>query len=333
MKKGLLGFFLLLASLFTYAYAGGGITHMFLAEETIALLPDAQLRNLLLDNLEAYLVGAYYPDSGYVAKDSYGEDSHWDFFIYTFADYIKEKYPDPAMQNPKLVAFLFGCAAHRISDEIIHWIFYNVSKDFDFHGVYEDTHQHSDIGIDLLINIDKNQWFAHPKTWWVPVGDLLQVYHRMGKDQYTAEEITWGNSVISVAGYGERLISASAYPYFKWKMPWTAAHYYDWPEGGILMNEQKIAAYQMSLWQRLTNKTGKLQPAVFPARRYQASSYQEVGAHSAAIDFANNTLAARAVRITTKQNVNGSIELQAPVITQREKFGAQLNQLKSVLTK
>src|SRR5580692_7784230 len=104
-------------------YASGGITHMFLAQDAIAKIPNAELRHLLINNLDAYLVGAYYPDSGYVGGNHYGEDSHRDSFIDTFTDYIKEKYPHPAMQNPKLVAFLFGCASHKISDEISNGIF------------------------------------------------------------------------------------------------------------------------------------------------------------------------------------------------------------------
>src|SRR5579864_858314 len=100
MKKiFLILFFNLFVSL---AYAGGGITHMFLAHEVIAHLPDPQLRNLLKDNYEAYIVGAYYPDSGYVQGTNYGEDSHWDPFVYAFADHIKEKYSHPELQNPKL---------------------------------------------------------------------------------------------------------------------------------------------------------------------------------------------------------------------------------------
>ncbi len=50
---------------------------------------------------------------------------------------------------------------------------------------------------------------AHPsRDLWVPVRDLLEVYHRMGSDQYTEQEIIEGNTAIFFAGYGERLISA-----------------------------------------------------------------------------------------------------------------------------
>jgi len=298
------------------ANAGGGMTHMFIAQETIAKLPNEKLRNLLLDNLDTYLVGAYYPDSGFVQGTHYGEDSHWDLFIYTFADYLKEKYSDPVIQHPKLVAFLFGCAVHRVSDEVIHWTFYEVSKDKDFNGDYNQAHQYGDIGIDLLLNIDKNQWMTHPATWWVPVNDLLDVYHRMGKDNYTAAEIRWGNTAIFLAGYGERIISAPAYPYLRWKMPWTAAHYYDWPEGGILMDEDKVAEYLMNLWDRLHNKKLTQMP-VFASKHRLNSIHTEP---SPAVDFAQKAMESGAVSVPVKSNEDGSIELQLPVVNEFNKF-------------
>ena len=58
----------------------------------------------------------------------------------------QRKYSDPVIQHPKLVAFLFGCAVHRVSDEIIHWTFYPISKDKDFNGDYNQAHQYGDVG-------------------------------------------------------------------------------------------------------------------------------------------------------------------------------------------
>lgn len=308
----------------SFAYAGGGITHMFIAQETIAKLPDQKLRALLLDNFDAYLVGAYYPDSGYIKGTHYGEDSHWDPFIYTFADYIKQTYPDPTLQAPKLVAFLFGCATHRVSDEIIHVTFYNITKEKDFNGDYDRAHSNGDAGIDFLVNIDKQ--VASPMTWWVPVSDLVEVYRRMGKT-VTASEIRWGTSIIFLANHGERLIAAVAYPYYRWKMPWTAAHYYDWPEGGMLMDEQKVAAYLTALWQRLNDQSLKKQ-----STSPHQSTYQEQAVPSAAEDFAQKAIESGAASITINSNSDGSIELQQPIFNQLDKIKTLLNQLLAKLT-
>jgi|SRR5579885_4552 hypothetical protein len=327
MKKILSVFIVsILSAFFSCSYAGGGTTHMFIAQEAIAKLPDAKLRNLLIDNLDAYLVGAYYPDSGYVNGNTYGEDSHWDPFIFTFADYLKEKYTDPATQNPKLVAFLFGCAAHRMSDEIIHWTFYTASSKQDFSGDWDKAHTYGDPGIDLLLKMEKSSSLNRPATWWVPLSDLLQVYHRMGKDQYTAKEIEWGNSVIFFAGYGEDLIYIPAYPYLRWKMPWTANHYYDWPEGGIAMDVQKVAEYQANLWNRLTNQSTT---AALAAIKPDTSRMILSDSESSFARFAREALENGLVSITTKYNEDGSVELQPPVINEAEKLKTLVKNLLS----
>ncbi len=306
-------------------YASGGITHMLIAQETIARIPNAELRNLLKSNLDAYLVGAYYPDSGYAGGNHYGEDSHWDPFIYTFADYIKEKYPEPSLQNPKLVAFLFGCAVHRVSDEVAHWTFYPfISKqDFGKEWDWDKTiHQYGDLGLDLLITVDKNQWFTQPTTWWVPVRDLVEVYHRMGHDEYTAKEITWGNQLIYYAGFGERLIAAPAYPVLRWKLPWTSTHYYDWSEGGIVANEQQVATYLMVLWERLNNKQQGTKTARHAAsKRMVATEHHEI----ASIDFAEQVVGNGYVDVAVVNNSDGSIDLQPPVIKSIMQFQAMLS--------
>jgi len=296
---------------------------MFVAQEAISKLPNAALRNLILNNLDAYLVGAFYPDSGYIKGNLYGEDSHWDAFIYAFTDHLKAKYTDPITQNPQLVAFLFGCAAHRVSDEIMHWTFYNQSRWIEFNGDYAKAHSYGDTGIDLLVNIDKNLWFSQPSTWWIPVRDLVQIYHRMGKDEYNAKQIIWGNTVIFFAGYGERMISAPAYPILRWKMPWTAKHYYDWKQGGMVMNIKNIAEYQTALWKRLNNKTVEPTPVNKP--RVDPDKVLHVGLkakdHDVSLsDLALKAIESGAVTVNTKTNEDGSIEFQAPVINQMSKL-------------
>ncbi len=313
LKKLILCFSVLFSLAITAAYAGGGMTHMYIAEETIAQLGDARLRQLLRNNMDAYLVGAYYPDTGCIYNGEFCEDSHWDAFIYTFAKLIKEKYSDPVQQHPALVAFLFGCAVHRVSDEVTHWTFYPLSSRMDFHNDYNAAHQYGDTGIDLLLTVEKNQWFTHPTTWWVPVQELLEVYRRMGKN-HTAEQIIFANSVLYLAGYAERSIALIAYPYLKWKMPWTAAHYMDAPQGGITMDEQKVADYQMTLWRFINNNgEAKLSPSM-PALAKEESTGMSV---------AKTALQSGLVTINTQANADGSVSLETPIIHQYQ----QLQQL------
>lgn len=232
------------------AHASGGITHMYIAKESINKITDPLLRQVLNNHLDAYLVGAYYPDSGYIQGASYGEISHWDPFINAFKDYLKTHYRHPLKENPKLAAFLFGCAAHRVTDEIMHWTFYPIVAEHDFKNDTKKAHNACDMGIDLLLTVDYNLWGISPRQWWVPVNDLIAVYKQMGKT-VTANEINWGNQIISMAGDSERLIASASYPFLTWQMPWTVKHYYYFVPGGILHNIDQVAIYQMTLLKHL----------------------------------------------------------------------------------
>lgn len=235
-------------------YACGGITHMYIATELIPQLTDSNLRNLIQDNMDAYLVGSNYPDTGYVSGAGYGEDSHWEPFIMAYIAYLRENYTYPEQQNPKLVAFLLGIASHSISDIIFHGTLLNQITAMDFNGDRDKAHPESEYGIDIMITVEKNQWLNRPSTWWVPVNDLVAIYQKMGKS-YTANQIIWGNSVYSLAGIGERAGALADYPVEELKMPWTAKNYYTAPQGGILMTENLTALYVQSVWKRILGNT------------------------------------------------------------------------------
>lgn len=276
-------FLFLLFIIFSHTtFAAGGITHMMIAKESIEQLPDVKLKNLLYNHIDAYLVGANYPDSGYVDGTHYGEDSHWEPFITTFIRYLRDKYAFPEEQAPDLVAFLMGCATHSMSDIVFHWTFLNKVAAEDFHGNWDTAQDYGDRELDLFILVDKNQWAVRPKTWWVPVEDLVEIYHRMNRDQYTANEIKYGNSIFALSGIGERMIALSAYPIIKWKMPWTTNHYYDAEEGGILQNEKKVAEYLQNVWERLLGKTSDVYSMKFvgnkPIKNNQSVSFVEADA-------------------------------------------------------
>jgi len=237
-------------------YAAGGITHMYIANQTIPLLTNKKLHDILLDHMDEYLTGSNYPDTGYVDGAHYGEDSHWDPFLDAFVAEIKQKYPDAVQQNPALIAFLMGCATHRISDEIFHGKFVTEEAREDFAGDWNTAHTYSDTGLDFLINMEKSQWLARPSTWWVPVDDLVQVYQIMGKN-YSADEIRHGNSVYKIAGIGERIADPIVYLYYKYKMPWGDNNYENTEQGGMRVMEVAAAAKLDVLWLKLTSNNLK----------------------------------------------------------------------------
>lgn len=244
-------FILLFFLLPSISQATGSITHMFIAEETANKLTDSAIKNLIQNNRDAYLVGATYPDTGYIQGTHYGFDSHREAFLDTFLTYLQEKYLYPEQQNPRLVAFLLGCAVHQTVDQVFHGAFMNKIAMEDFHGDWQKTHTISERNLDFLINIEKNQWREHPQIWWVPISDLVAVYHKMGKNTYSASEIFWGNIIYSFNGLDERLFSLTGYFYAQSHTPWLAKHYYATSQGGVLFTEEVASKRVLEIWRHL----------------------------------------------------------------------------------
>lgn len=328
MKKVILSsIFLFISLMLPTVFAGGGMTHMYIAEQVVSKLPDRQLRNLILDNLDAYLVGAYYPDSGYVKGNDYGEFSHWQPFMNAFIKHLKSQYQNPAVENPKLVAFLMGCSVHVKSDIVTHRTFYPVSAKEDFNGDTAAAHEYGDYGIDLLINIDKNEWLTHPRVWWVPVTDLLAIYQSMGEGSHVdAKSIIRGNIAISLAGYGERLISPMAYPYLRWKMPWTAANYMTSKKGGVSEDEGEVIKYEMKIWKKL-NK-GITEDTIAEDDRAPTSQKNS----SYMTKFVNALKDSNAFSSNIVQHEDGSVTISNPVVKNHDKLTSTINQFAKKMT-
>jgi hypothetical protein len=245
---------LLLISMPVQNYAAGGMTHMFIAKEIITQLPDQELQTLITNNMDAYLVGSNYPDTGYIQGIHYGNESHTESFITAFVNYLQERYSYPEQQNPKLVAFLLGCATHVESDQVFHGIFMHKIALEDFHSNWQKAHAASERQLDMLINIEKNQWSVRPIAWWLPLHDLAAIYTKMGTP-HSLSEIFIGNAIYSFTGIGERALSPLSYYYIKSKLAWTAKNYYDSPQGGMLMTEQVTAQYVLKIWDQLKHNT------------------------------------------------------------------------------
>lgn len=306
------------------AQAAGGISHIYFARQAAERVQDTALRDLLKKYDNAYAVGSNYPDTGYIKGTQYGEDSHWDPFIFTFADYLRDTYAHPEQENPKLVAFLLGCATHRVSDELFHWRLINQIARYDFNGDWNAAHSYADTGLDLILTVDKSQWFTHPGKWYVPVRDLVNVYQRMGHPEYTRKQIILGNSIYYFAGVGERFIAPFRYNTCKAQAPWAVANYYDHPEGGYVMTEQAVAAYIDSLWHYITHKDAPMPVIpIYSAHNVPHVVHHDV-VHGADVAMRASALGFADVPIIVEDR-DGSIELQTPIFFNRAAYGALLD--------
>lgn len=243
---------ILLIALFSYqlpVWSAGGATHIFIAELSRGALPDSRLKQLLIENEDAFFIGSNYPDTGYLPGANYGEITHWDPFIDAATDYINEKYPNAIETHPKLIAFLMGIASHRVSDEVWHWTFINHLADKDFGGDWDKAHSHADIGFDMIIHIDKKRLLVSPNEWWIPLDDLLMIYERM-EHKVGRDEIEQANHIYKSLMVLERVGAPFLYPYYKLRMSWGRKHYQDDEYGGFKEIESEVAAYLQKTWRR-----------------------------------------------------------------------------------
>lgn len=319
MKKILAVMLILPSILFSCAYAGGGRTHMYIAQQAIKHIPDKTLRNLLEDNIDAYMVGAYYPDSGYTDVSHHGDVSHSRAFHRALADVIRGKYSDPVHQKPRLVAFLIGTAAHAAGDDDMHYVLYPEMRQHDFKKEDDSkVHMYGDVGIDLLVTVDKSRWSSPPTEWWLPLSDIMAAYKKLGHDDITETQVIEGNKVISIAGLEENIIALPAYPYLWWKMPWTTKNYDKAERGGLFVAEQKVATYEMQLWQYLNEKEYH---AALSAPRSQSRVKFDPNPIK---DIGLKALHAGAVMVKVKHNSDGSVNLDRPIVQDKAKLTAML---------
>lgn len=128
------------------APAAGLTTHVFMADRAVTHVDGGThpvLRQLLDNNRNLVLSGAYFPDSGYVPTLSYGEYAHWDHFIQGYQRYISDQCGDELpftaqsdLQSrcARLTAHMLGAAAHGIGDETWDFLFETIAAEIDLGG-------------------------------------------------------------------------------------------------------------------------------------------------------------------------------------------------------
>jgi|GEM_PF-5137362 len=92
------------------------------------------------------------------------------------------------------------------------------------------------------------------------------------------------------------------------------------------MDEHKVADYQINLWQRLQGKANLKAKAVTNKGPVHSGS-------TPVIDFAKKALESGAASVKTRNNPDGSVELQQPGVNEAAKFQALLNELVAKLIK
>lgn len=239
-------------------HAHGLFGHIHVTGWAIENLPPGELRTMFEDPevFKAALHGAMLPDTGYAldrpAAREYGEWAHWEPFIESFVERVRTLYgPDyDTKEEQMLVAFLMGCAAHGMQDEIFDSTFLYEVEQRDGHG--QDS---TDPGTDGFLVLDG--YFRLLPGNYLPLDELLPLFSTRPAE-ITAELIqnqvnTVRNAYVNdtlgpmfAAGYGRRA---------RLQIPWAAANYMDPGITGSLASEvEPTMRYLQSLWERLHDR-------------------------------------------------------------------------------
>lgn len=134
MKKWLLAATIMASSMMMTApaQAAGLSTHMLMVDIAIRYVEDPQLKALLETHRDIVRSGAYFPDTGYIQSDQYGEYTHWAPSVRRYIEYVTladgaDGKPGKGCDVPtmdinsecaQVVAHLLGMAAHGLGDEL-----------------------------------------------------------------------------------------------------------------------------------------------------------------------------------------------------------------------
>lgn len=258
----LLGALILLGTTAPRASGHGLHGHIHVTGWAIENLPPGELRAIFDDPdvFQAALTGAMFPDTGYApgrderAAREYGEYAHWEPFIERFIQYVRTTYGPPydTKEKKMLVAFLLGCAAHGLQDELFDSTFLYEIEQRDGSG--QDI---ADPGTDGFLNLDG--YFRMLPGEYLPIDDVLPLFGAdiLGVDvdgQLIADQVrtvrsAYVNDTLGprvAAGFGQRA---------RTQIPWAANHYLDPGIAGSLGAEVIPTMRHMeALWERLHDR-------------------------------------------------------------------------------
>ena len=243
---------LLALSLSAPAAANGQTTHVWITREALRLLPDGELKTLLVDNEDALVHGTMFPDGGYPLGHPYGEAAHWEPFQDRYrawiADHHSPPYDDEAARH---VAFYMGLGSHGMADQHFDACYLRWSQ----------THYDADAGWAAGESMDEAtdfQWAALTGAQelpprWLPDTVLVTLFADHGIEVDTA---TLGRgqglleaaiTLVGIGGGNPELVAG-----YQEAFPWATAHLEDEAVPGIPAYEAaRVALYWQELWDRL----------------------------------------------------------------------------------
>lgn len=305
--------------------AAGMSTHAFMADFGRKALPEGPLKALLSAHRASLISGALHPDGGYGSGSAFPNDrnmaeaAHWGDFTEAFINYLRKdkdggrcakeareyqsNFPidnPTAVINPlglsqdcgRLIAFMFGNAAHGLTDESWDSLFEpqvrargedpNPAKVLGSKQIFKPfTPQDALIPVigeagfkqlsdlfgmtplnaieyagDIVGIAEHNLWAEIPALELPPSADLVKVYkgNRFVGNSVDETAIQRAHAVARSAVTAERTGAAAEVVRIRNTMPWLYGNYFAGP-GGVVDSGYMVTGMYEQWWQMLTSQS------------------------------------------------------------------------------
>ncbi|MCB1007073.1 MAG: Ig-like domain-containing protein, partial [Acidimicrobiales bacterium] len=203
-------------------------------------------------------------------------------FSYAYLDQIRDDpgcgdLTDPNGPCAARIAHAMGSMAHGMGDEVWDWLFEPNAPDrgesyippalanqgFGTGGI--------ELQMDMIAIQDHGRPTQPPLPDWPAQGDLLSVFHGIGRNDIVGQDLLNGQESMAFVRDGERFLTRFFHDHMTENMPWTAAHMITAP-GGIDFAATAIAAAYESMWGRLLGD----QPPTEVSVTYPADGQEDV---------------------------------------------------------
>lgn len=254
MRPLLLPTLLLVAGLPGLARANGQVSHLWISQTAVDLLPVGELRALMKDPAyeDMWRNGSMFPDGGYAIGDGYGESAHWEPFQLAYTDWILETYGGPPYsgESAEHVAFLLGMASHGMADQVYDSLYMqrahqeDAASDWDTNSMDEAT----DVCMAAMVGM------VDYGALWVPDEIAAQIFAEYLHHEVSADTIRTGQAMVRVAP--EWAMRAAEQPEvladYQAQFPWACANQLDPLVNGNPPDEaEAVTLYWQEIWGRL----------------------------------------------------------------------------------
>lgn len=315
------------------ALSAGMSTHAFMADMGRKSLPEGPLKALLTLHRPSLIAGAIHPDGGYGSGSAFAEDremaeaAHWGDFTERFLDYLRDEKEQGrcaqeaknyhqrfvaeiptaavnafAISEPcgKLIAFLFGNAAHGLTDESWDSLFepqvrargedpnplailasqrgkaigltpretmvaaIGQSNYQQLVDIFAASPQNAlEYAGDIVGIVEHYLWLDVPVIETPPTDDLVAIYRNnrhLKAGNVKPEAIERAHLVARSAIKAERAAAPVEITRIRETMPWLHGNYFTGP-GGVVDGGYMVSGMYQAWWHRLINANRISDPA------------------------------------------------------------------------